>query len=300
MADVLPEIRAARSEELPRARYLFASTFDRPPANASYLLALRARPIERIVATAAWWHEGQTIKFLLAHQPGYAMTDAVSVQVPELLALPELDALPIGYGRMLDPDEQPAPWFEQHGFSPGMSERVMEVPGVPVYERVGAMYARFHCKIPSTWRTEPICLHSPEIVWPLVEPYRLTKFETLALNWLATDSTGYDKEHSNLLFDGDELLGALLVRTDPHCLAVDIRVVRSIATRMRSLANLALFAHIQRVVGPTEWRVLAFRGDDAEHRETANLGLRMGGREVGRRHAYTYAARLPEVQRTDR
>ena len=296
MVDASPVIRAARSDELPRARYLFASVFDRPPADASFLLALRPRPIERIVATAAWWNEGPSIKFLLAHQPGFSMMEAASVLVPELLSLPELSRLPLGYGRMLDADEQPAPWFEQHGFSPTLSERVMEVPGVPVYERVGAMYARFRSKLPSTWRTEPIRLHSPDIVWPLVEPYRLIKFETLAQNWLAPNSLGYDAEHSNLLFDGDQLLGALLVRTDPQCLAVDIRVVRPIPTRLRSLANLALFAHIQRVVGPTAWRVLAFRGDDAEHRETANLGLRMGGREVGKRHTYSHPAHSPAAK----
>jgi len=63
-------------------------------------------------------------------------------------------------------------------------------------------------------------------------------------------------------------------------------VVKPMALQLRSLANLAFFAH-WRLVSPTAFRVVSFRGDQVEHRETANLARRMGGRQVAVRHIYT-------------
>jgi hypothetical protein len=57
--------------------------------------------------------------------------------------------------------------------------------------------------------------------------------------------------------------------------------------RERALGNIALLHHIaarRDPYGPIKW--LRFRAGEIEHRETANLAIRMGGRELLPRHVF--------------
>ncbi|QDU58946.1 hypothetical protein [Aeoliella mucimassa] len=282
-------VQVASPQQQLRAWPLFASQFEQPAANAQYLIAIKSRPVERIVAALAWWQEPDAIRFLLAHQPGITIEAAAEALVPRLQSLPDLPPLDLKYAFLLQQDQPPAPWLAAHGYEPRHAERAFEAPSTTVYERVQKFLTRHHNDIPETWHSESIRDHSPETVWPLIEPYRLIHPEALRRFWNTPGEQGYDPDFSNILFDGDQPLGTLLLRNNHVCLAVDIRVVIDIAPRLRSLANLALFAHISRVASPesTGIRTLAFRADEREHRETANLAKRMGGREVAARHIYT-------------
>ena len=279
-------VRPAQQRERARAWQFFPLTADGPPPTAQLLVALKQHPIERMVAALAWWIEDKSARFLVAHKPGMPAKQAAAVLVPALESLPGLRNLTLVQGRLLAEDEDIAKWLVEHGYQPRRTERIFESPCATVHERVGFLLSRHGEEIPPNWRTESIKSHTPDTVWPLIAPFRLISLESFRNYWAAPGELGYDPEFSNILFDGGTALGVLLVRVNPVCLTVDIRVVKPIPSRLRALANLAMFAHIQRVVTATTWHVLAFRGDDIEHRETANLARRMGGKQVAVRHIF--------------
>ena len=285
-------VRRANEKELFRAVQLFASSTDKPAADAQYLIALKTRPVERIVAALAWWSEPESIRFLIGHHPGVTAEEAAEALVPPFEQISDKPSLDLKYARLLEENQDCAPWLASHGYQALGTERAFEAPSDTVYERVQTFLARHTNDIPESWHSESIRHHQPETVWPLIEPYRLIHPDTLRRFWNTPGESGYDPDFSNILFDGPTPLGTLLLRNNSICLAVDIRVVNPIAPRLRSLANLALFAHISRVASPesTGIRSLAFRADQREHRETANLAKRMGGREVAVRHIYTRIA----------
>jgi hypothetical protein len=70
-------------------------------------------------------------------------------------------------------------------------------------------------------------------------------------------------------------------------LYIDVQVVREANPRLRSLGDLCLLYHdAQRVNPDGPIRRIQFRSGETEHRQTANLALRMGGRELSRRHVF--------------
>lgn len=279
-------VRPAQARELIRARQFFSLGAEQPPAPAQFLAALKQHPVERMVAVLAWWKENAAVRFLVACKPGLVAERAAEALIPKFEALPGVSGLALEYGRLIAAGEDVAPWLTRHGYQTRRTERIFESPCATVYERVEAFRARHGAEIPARWRTESIKSHSPDMVWPLIAPFGLIKLEALRNDWATPGARGYDPEYSNILFDSETPLGVLLVRVNPVCLTIDIRVVKPITARLRALANLSMFAHIQQVVTPTTWQVLAFRGDQIEHRETANLARRMGGQQVAVRHLY--------------
>ena len=265
---------------------LFSAAPEPPPTNANFILALKLHPIERIVAVLAWWREDAVVKFQIARKPGLLANDAAATLVPAMEAMPGFGAENLKYAQLLAENQEVAPWLARRGYQPQHTEHIFELPLSTAFDRVGALLARYSTEMPGSWTTEPIRLHSPEVVWPLIAPFRLIRFESLQSLWSAPGERGFHPELSNILFDAGTPLGVLLVRTDHDHLVIDIRVVKPMALQLRSLANLAFFGH-WRLVTPTTWRVIRFRGDEVEHRETANLARRMGGRQVAVRHIYT-------------
>ena len=68
---------------------------------------------------------------------------------------------------------------------------------------------------------------------------------------------------------------------------IDVQVVRQSNPRLRSLGDLCLLYHDAQRVGPDgPIRWIQFRSGETEHRQTANLALRMGGPELAPRHLY--------------
>lgn len=64
-------------------------------------------------------------------------------------------------------------------------------------------------------------------------------------------------------------------------LCVDVRVVQAENLLLRSLGNVCLFYHAVQRHGPNEGiHQVQFRAGATEHRETANLAMRMDGREL--------------------
>ena len=111
--------------------------------------------------------------------------------------------------------------------------------------------------------------------------------------WRAHSQSGFDLDLSCILFDGGRACGAFLARRTGDVYYIDVRVMRESNSRLRSLGNLFMMYrmftlhHAAQLAGadvPIRW--LRFRSGAIEHRETASLALRMGGRELAQ--GYTF------------
>ena len=70
-------------------------------------------------------------------------------------------------------------------------------------------------------------------------------------------------------------------------ICIDVQVVQHPNPRLRSLGDLCLLHHDAVRVpadGPLRW--IRFRCGQSEHRQTANLARRMGGRELTPMHVF--------------
>ena len=78
-----------------------------------------------------------------------------------------------------------------------------------------------------------------------------------------------------------------MLRRTGDLLYIDVQVVREANPRLRSLGDLCVLYHsAQRVAPGGAVQRIQFRSGETEHRQTANLALRMGGRELPRHCVY--------------
>jgi hypothetical protein len=261
------------------------------PPGAQILAAAKTHPLERFVAAAAWWPEGTVGRFQLACQPGVAC-DGVAGRLLDGLTQSARQAglRSIQYASLLTEQSE---WFgslRANGFESLRSERAFEVACSDAWTRIMRLYSKWRSQMPASWRTEPIRAHPPEIALELIAPHRLMLPAEVRNHWRAEAQAGFDLDLSCLLFDGQRPFGAFLVRRMGEGLYFDVQVVNEPNPRLRSLADLLMLVHdAQRVApdGPIRW--LWFRSGHTEHRQTANLALRMGGREVARGHVMARA-----------
>lgn len=276
-------LREPSRAEVRRARYLFQHL--PPPPEAWLLVGVRALPIERFVAASAAWMKGDIGQFRLACQPGVAWRIVAGPFIEQIeQAARNLGAGTIEYADLLADESEWCPILREHGFECLRSERFFEVSTLAAHDRVARMAADFLNDVPKTWRTEPIRQHSPETVWEMISRHRLLPLAELQHYWRADAPFGFDMDLSSILFDGELPIGTLLCRRSPKAYILDVRVVTCENRRLRALGNLCLFLHGCQRGDPTDpIRCLQFRGGETEHRETANLALRMGGQELAPR-----------------
>jgi len=277
-------IREPAPEEVERVLHLFRNV--PTPPEARLLAAVRSRPVERFIAAVAWWPEGTVGRFQLACQPGVARAAVAGPLIAELGECTRRAGMgTIQCATLLtDHDE----WFgilRSQGFECLRSERSFEVSYRDAWTRVMQLYHKHRGKIPAGWRTDPIRAHPPETALDLIAPHRLMPPAEVRDYWQASSQFGFDLDLSCILFDGERPFGAFLTRRMGEGLCIDVQVVRETNPRLRSLGDLFMLYHdAQRVSaeGPIRW--IWFRSGATEHRQTANLALRMGGRELSRCH----------------
>ena len=285
-----PTIREPAPAEVARVLHLFRNAPLSPEARL--LAAVRSRPIERFIAAAAWWPEGTIGRFQLACQPGVDRAAVAGVLIERLADCARRAGMKtIQCATLLTDDNE---WFgilRSHGFECLHSERSFEVPLQDAWTRVMQLHRKHGSRIPATWRTESIREHPPETALDLIGPHRLMPPAEVRNYWRANSRFGFDLDLSCILFDGERPFGAFLLRRMGEVGYVDVRVMRETNPRLRSLGNLFIMHRMftryhegQRVAaeGPMRW--LRFRGGATEHRETASLALRMGGRELAPCH----------------
>lgn len=277
-------IREPTPEEVERVLHLFRNV-PRPP-EARLLAAVRSRPVERFIAAVAWWPEGTVGRFQLACQPGVTRSVVTGLLIDRLAECARRAGMrTIQCANLLTDDNE---WFgilRSHGFECLHSERSFEVSYPNAWKRVMQLHQKHLAQIPAGWRTESIRDHPPEAALDLIAPHRLMPPAEVRHYWQASSQFGFDLDLSCILFDGERPFGAFLTRRMGEGLGIDVQVVRETNPRLRSLGDLFLLYHdAQRVPadGPIRW--IWFRSGQAEHRQTANLALRMGGRELARCH----------------
>ena len=288
-SDATPDliVREPAQAELERVLYLFRKVpFS---TDTRLLVAVRSRPVERFVAALAWWAAGTVARFRLAGQPG-ANRAAVAGRLLERLAQvgQEVGLQRLEYADLLAADHEWAEVLRGQGFEKLRSERYFEVPFPNIWTRVTQLYRRYRPEIPAGWRTDPIRLHPPEVILDLIAPHRLLPPEEVRHAWQATATMGFDLDRSCILFDRERAFGAFLARTLGDVLYVDVQVIHEPNRRLRSLGDICMLFHNYPYLskeGPIH-RV-QFRSGATEHRQTANLALRMGGQELPPRHVFS-------------
>jgi hypothetical protein len=278
-------VRRAFPDELARVAHLFRHTRWSPASQC--LVAVSMRPIERFVGALAWWIDGTVGRFQIAHPPGLAPRDVVPALLQSALtAAREAGLARMEYADLLAESSPLSALLLQNGFESLRRERSFEIPYRAAWERVMRLHSRHAREIPSGWRTDSIRQYAPEVILNLVGPHRLLPPDELRQYWQAGVATGFDPELSCVLFDQQRPFGTFLARRLAQVLYIDVQVVEESNALLRSLADVCLLYHGARRLspdGPVRW--LQFRSGQTEHRQTANLARRMGGRELSRMHA---------------
>jgi hypothetical protein len=260
------------------------------PRQARVLAAVKTRPLERFIAAAAWWPAGDTLLFRLAVQPGSADRLVASSRLVRQLAEGgrALGVRSLRYADLLLDNSEWVPLLKENGFVVLHSERFFEVSARESWARTVEIAERMRDKFPHAWRTDSIRHHRPETILDFIEPYHLMPADELRDRWRDDCPNGFDLDLSAILFDGARPLGAFLMRRKLDVLCVDVRVVQTGNLLLNSLGNVALLRHTAVTYGLARRDVnrLQFRGGETEHRETANLALRMGGTELPPRHTF--------------
>jgi len=279
-------IREPASSELGRAIYLFRNI--RLRSKARILVAVRSHPVERFVAAVAWWPEGNVGCFQLASPPGSIRSEACDLLIDHLLEVARISGQKsLQYGELLADTSEWIALLKRHGFEQLRSERFFELTGPQSWTRTMETFEKYKASIPSGWHTKSIRHQTPEIIFDLIQPYRLMPLSELQDYWREDSALGFELDLSSILFDGARPIGTLLARQVQDALCVDVRVVRVENKLLSALGNILLFYHMaaRKKPGGTIRR-LQFRAGATEHRETASLALRMGGHEMPSRHIY--------------
>jgi hypothetical protein len=279
-------LREPDAAEVKRVLYLFQHL--PPPPESWLLVGVRALPVQRFVAASAAWMKNGFGQFRLTCRPGVARHAVAALFIEQIeQAARKLGASKIEYADLLADENEWCPILQKLGFECLRSERFFEVSTITAYERVSRMAADYAADIPKSWRTESIRHHSPQVVWEMISRHRLLPLADLRQYWREDAAHGFDLDLSSILFDGEQPIGTLLWRRSPQAYILDVRVVTCENRRLRALGNLCLFLHASQrgdYKGPI--RCLQFRGGETEHRETANLALRMGGQELPPRRIF--------------
>jgi hypothetical protein len=277
-------VREPRPEELGRVAYLFQET--RIHAGARVFVAERTAPVARFLGAAAWWIEGDLVQFQLGCLPGVAQAQVAAVLVQRVLTIAhESGRGLVQYAELLPQGHVWLAVLEAEDFERIRSERSFEIPYEDAWSRVVRLHERHRQQVPTDWRTSSIRNHPPELILGLIAPHRLLRPEEVRHFWQETTRGGFDLEVSNILFAGERPFGAFLARRLSAILYIDVQVVVEPSPRLRSLADLCQLNHAARVIapgGPVRW--IQLRSGETEHRQTANLARRMGGRELPSRH----------------
>ncbi len=281
-----PEIREPAPAELARVLHLFRNVRLWPEARL--FAAVHRRPVERFVAAAGWWTEGTVGRFQLACQPGVAESPAITLLIERvLLAARQAGMEMVQFAELLG-EESPWPTIlSRQGFERLRSERSFEIAYRDAWTRVMRLYDLCHAQIPPDWHTDPIRQHPPEVILDVIAPHRLLPLPEVRHYWQVRTAGGFDLDLSCILFEANRPFGAFLARRLGEVIYIDVQVVQEPNPRRRSLGDLCLLYHdAQRVApgGPLRW--IQFRSGETEHRQTANLALRMGGRELSKRHVF--------------
>ena len=183
-------VRTPQPSEMARVLSLFGGEVIR--AQAQLVIAARTQPVERFVGALAGWPEGGFGRFLLGLLPGTAKTAAAEA----LLQAAGQTARAAGlshllYGKLLLEQDQLFPLLRDQGFSILRSERYFEIDLAVARQRVDYLVDRHAHSIPAQWVVKSLGELDPELILPLVAPYRLMPPEEIRQYWQRGRAGGF-------------------------------------------------------------------------------------------------------------
>jgi hypothetical protein len=285
-----PAIREPAPAEVERVLHLFGNM--RLGPEVRLLAAARSRPIERFIAAAAWWPMGTVGLFQIACLPGVDRAAVAGLLIDRLGECARLAGLQtIQCAQLLTDDNE---WFgilRGHGFECLRSERSFEIAYQDAWTRIMQLHQKHGSRIPATWQAKPIRDLPPETALDVIGSHRLLAPAEVRAFWRKNSPGGFTLDLSCVLFDGERPFGAFLARRMGEVYYVDVQVVQEKNPILRSLGDLFMMYRMlilhdeaQRAGRDVPIRWLRFRSGEIEHRQTANLALRMGGRELPPNH----------------
>jgi hypothetical protein len=286
-------VRAPAPAEVERVLHLFGNI--RLCPEARLLAAERSRPIQRFIAAAAWWPMGTAGLFQIVCLPGVDRAVVAGLLIDKLGEGARWAGLErIQCAHLLTDDNE---WFgilRKNGFSCLRSERSFEIAYEAAWRRIMQLHQKHGSRIPATWQAKPIRDLPPETALEVIGAHRLLSPAEVRAFWSKNSPGGFTLDLSCVLFDGERPFGAFLARRMGDVYYVDVQVVQEKNPILRSLGDLfmmyrmLILHHEAQSAGadvPIRW--LRFRSGEIEHRQTANLALRMGGRELPPYHVMT-------------
>ncbi len=280
-------IRPPHASEISRALRFFSGEYVK--ADAQVLVAVKTTPVERFLGALAGWVEGEVGRFHLECLPGSARKQTAAALIEEAERTARTSGLrKLVYGKLLAKGDEPDGLLCENGFEILRSERFFKLEVSGAKNRVDELLGRHGRRIPTTWHTEAIRHQSPDRVRELIAPFCLMTPEELISCWQRGERGGFDPDLSRVLIENENVFGTFLGRRVGELFCVDVRVVNHPKSVLRALANLCLFHHslVTNSALPNPVRWLQFRGGEQEHKETANLAMRMGGTELPPRYVW--------------
>jgi hypothetical protein len=176
------------------------------------------------------------------------------------------------------------------------SERSFEIAYEDAWARILQLHQKHGSRIPAAWIVRPIRDIPPETALEVIGSHRLLTPGEVHAFWRKNSSGGFTLDLSCVLFDGERPFGAFLARRLGDVYYVDVQVVQEKKPILRSLGDLFMMYRMfnlhqdaQRAGTDVPIRWLRFRSGEIEHRQTANLAIRMGGRELPPSHVLAKA-----------
>jgi hypothetical protein len=290
-----PAVSEPAPAEVERVLHLFGNVRLHPQARL--LAAARSRPIFRFIAAAAWWPMEKAALFQIACRSGVDRTAVAGLLIDKLGECARLAGLEkIQHSLLLPDDNEWSGILRKHGFESVRSERSFEIAYQDAWTRIMAVHQKHGARIPVAWQTRPIRDLSPEIALEVIGSHRLLTPAEVRAFWRENSPGGFTLDLSCVLFDGDRPFGAFLARRMGDVYYVDVQVVQEKNPILRSLADLFMMCRMLilhdaavRAGADVPIRCLKLRSGEIEHRQTANLALRMGGRELPPYHVMAKA-----------
>ncbi|MGA2244371.1 MAG: hypothetical protein ABSH48_05165 [Verrucomicrobiota bacterium] len=281
-----PFILEPAPAEVERVLYLFGNV--RLSPQARLLAAARSRPIKRFIAGAAWWPVGKVGLFQIACMPGVDRTAVAGELIDRLGECARGAGLEsIQHALLLPDDNEWSGILRKHGFECLRSERSFEVAYQDAWTRIMQLHQKHGARIPAAWQARPIRDLPPDTALGVIGSHRLLAPAEVRAFWRKNSPGGFSLDLSCVLFDSDRPFGAFLARRMGDVYYVDVQVVQEENRILRSLGDwfmmyrmLILHDEALRAGTDVPIRWLKFRSGEVEHRQTANLALRMGGREL--------------------
>ena len=286
--------RPAWADEMPRVAKLFPEAA-RP---GECFVAVRERPVERIVGAAFWW-EGAgpngagVVEFCWGALPVLADTpvekDFILAFMAELAARSRADLL-----RSADPlpEGAQARLLQGCGFEPAYRQDCYLGEWESCGKRIRQVLARLEGKAaPAGWRLVTPAPANAEMLTDLATRRHnlISAQEILAALAPSGAQSKFDPAFSALLFQGEELVGACLVKLYDGQIAIPVLVVEGTASA--GLACALMFDFCQHALASQDVRQFQFRTNPELSPAMPRLARRFGCKSLGSLTVWSIALR---------